>query len=113
MISVGSIDEDLARSEFSDYNDQLNLCAPGNEILSLSTQPSVTLYDHEGKSSYALLMLESVYPQDVLLATPQFCGLGVRPCTSAYGKICVFARGSITFADKARNCEKSGGVAGT
>lgn len=40
------------------------------------------------------------------------CGLGDTPCTAAAGgKICLIARGTITFAEKAANCKAGGGSA--
>jgi len=111
VISVGSVDEDLYRSSFSNYNDQVNLVAPGNNILSLSTLPAITLTNDLGAEVSATVMKESVLPENIITAVPQDCGLGDEPCPLAYGKICVMARGEITFAEKARYCELSGGIA--
>lgn len=111
VISVGSVDQDLFRSEFSNYNDQVDLVAPGDEILSLSTHASVTLTDESGEDIFAILMMESVFPDGSVTGAPHYCGLGSEPCYGASGKICVIVRGIIPFYEKARNCELGGGKA--
>lgn len=44
-------------------------------------------------------------------AAPHFMGLGDSVDNGANGKVCVIDRGSISFHDKALNCQNSGGIA--
>ncbi|AIY63847.1 S8 family serine peptidase [Pseudoalteromonas piratica] len=44
-------------------------------------------------------------------ASPYFMGLGDTVDSGANGKVCVIDRGSISFHDKALNCQNSGGIA--
>lgn len=39
------------------------------------------------------------------------CGYGFDPCADAQGKVCLIARGTITFAEKVANCAAGGGIA--
>jgi len=115
VISVASVDEDLTRSSFSVHNNEVTVTAPGHDILSLSTHPSVnvvTVDDDGGETRVsAMLMKESVHVEGTVSASPVDCGLAAETCNSAAGRICVIERGQTTFQDKARVCQEAGGVA--
>lgn len=50
-------------------------------------------------------------PTNAFEAPLSHCGYGFEPCADAEGKVCVIARGTITFDEKVANCEAGGGVA--
>ena len=111
VISVGSVNDDLTVSAFSQRNDQVDLCAPGYEILSLSAQPDVVLEDEFGEQIESRLIENSARPAEPITAPIHDCHRGIRPCRGATGKICVIGRGENSYAEKAQNCFLGGGIA--
>lgn len=111
VISVGSVDPDLAVSSFSQRNSQVDMCAPGRDVLSLAAKPETLLYDEFGDVIESRLMLTSIRPTVPLTARVQNCDYGLNPCSEALNRICIIKRGENTFTEKARNCFLGGGVA--
>jgi subtilisin family serine protease len=111
VISVGSIDEDLSRSSFSNYNSNIDLVAPGNMILSLTTGTTIVLINGAGQRMTARIMqFSSRLSTSGLYGSTVSCGLGLSTCANARGKICVVQRGQVTFNTKAKNCQLGGGI---
>ena len=108
VISVGAVDRDLTRPVFSVYNDQVDVCAPGVDIL--STAPVTTVYDDQG-GEYEVDMLEfSLMPDEDSMEGPlAVCALD--DCGDATGRVCLMERGESTFLDKAFECQSAGGIA--
>lgn len=108
VISVGAVDRDLTRPVFSVYNDQVDVCAPGVDIL--STVPITTVYDDQGgEYEVDLLHFSSMPDEDTMQAPLVVCA--PDDCGDATGRVCLMERGQSTFVDKAFECQSSGGVA--
>jgi hypothetical protein len=107
-MSVGAIDEDMEWARFSQFNSEVDVCAPGVAIN--STVPSIAIFDEEENKYDALLMEGGRVPSDMLTREVADCGLALETCETVSGKICVIERGTETFLNKAINCEDGGGV---
>jgi subtilisin family serine protease len=107
-ISVSSIDQNFTRPFFSTYNDKVDLTAPGTEVE--STSPEWAAFDAEGTRYEIMAMEWTPLPNIPVEGEIAECGLGLELCTGVSGKICLIERGENTFGEKARNCEKAGGI---
>lgn len=105
VMSVAAVGRDNSVASFSQFNEQVEISAPGVDILSISMQLSVKVVGN-GESHLATKMEFS--PISTVTAYAVDCGLGYS--CQANGKVCLIERGEITFAVKATNCEKGGGV---
>jgi subtilisin family serine protease len=112
VLSVSAVDSNLRRASFSQYNDQVDLTAPGASIVSTIPAIGITnLDDPNGAEIEGVLMVGSQPPTDVFEAPLFDCGLAIDVCTGATGSICLIERGTTTFAEKSLNCLSGGGVA--
>ncbi len=111
VMSVAAIDEAKAWATFSQYNKQVEIAAPGVNVL--STVPMGT------GSASALSVGSAVYapggmdgsPTGTVTAPLADFGLGgTAVAGSMSGKICLILRGTYDFATKVNNCQASGGV---
>lgn len=111
VVSVGAIDREKALASFSQRNDQVELAAPGVDVL--STVPrgmgQLSLFS-AGSSSFSANAMDGS-PDGNVSGELTDCGLGTSTCAEAVGKVCLMERGEISFADKALSCEAGGGVA--
>jgi hypothetical protein len=108
-ISVGAVDRNLAWASFSQFNSQVDVCAPGVRIL--STVPTIAIFDNSNDAKYdASFMDGSAILPDILEGDLADCGLALERCENVSGKICLIERGEIAFAAKATNCEDGGGI---
>lgn len=108
VMSVAAVDRNLERPFFSVYNDQVDVSAPGVDIM--STVIRTVVVDDQG-AEYEVDMLHFSYipDEDTMEADVAVCGLD--NCDNAYGKICIMERGLSSFNDKAVECESNGGLA--
>jgi serine protease len=110
VVSVAAIDEDYVVADFSQYNDQVELAAPGVDVL--STIPYVVPHSWlriDGEEYQAQPMEFSPYAEVVgLLADGGLCDAKKGDWN---GQVVLCERGEITFADKVTNVQRSGGVA--
>ncbi len=60
--------------------------------------------------SYSTRSFSGAAPSGNVTAELASCGDGQQPCTNVQDKICLIERGTITFAEKALNCESAGGT---
>lgn len=110
VISVAAIDQDKNVANFSQQTNQVELSAPGVNVLS-------TVSMGEGRSASVTINMD-VYSTKAMggsvlgesVGELVDCGLAETPC-AASGDICLIKRGNITFADKALACQAGGGVA--
>jgi serine protease len=111
VVSVGAVDENGQRARFSNYNDQVNIVAPGVAIR--STAPVLAISDGSGQTYSMRLMEHSVMVRETMSAAIHDAEQGVIDLDydNALGKICIAERGTISFLDKALLCEKYGGIA--
>ena len=118
VISVGAINESFKRAEFSQYGNDLDLVAPGNNVKSSFPGESVTITirvdDGEGLSdeiSNTLAIgsnpLKSNWEADLV-----YVGLGKEEevTDDVMGQIALVSRGELTFADKVKNIRGKGAI---
>ncbi|MFP7722967.1 S8 family serine peptidase [Lysobacter sp. A3-1-A15] len=107
VVSVAAIDSNNAVASFSQYNNQVEIAAPGVGVL--STYPSRDAAMSVGGASFIVSALEG----SVQSTASGAMASGGR-CTSAgswAGKVVLCERGDISFADKVANVTAGGGVA--
>ena len=111
VISVAAVDELDGHGDFSQTNQFVELAAPG--VLVQSSLP-------RGQGSNESASVDGTgYPAIALTDSPNAtgsgnladCGFGDSVCTGVNGGVCLIERGSVSFADKAINCEAGGGNA--
>lgn len=112
VISVSAVDELNELAVFSSFNKQVNLAAPGVDILSTVGGKQISVEDGSGKEIDGDLMKYSVLPDEDDISDLEIvdCGQGFEKC-KADGKVCLIERGETFFWEKAENCEKGKGVA--
>jgi len=117
VLAVGAIDVKLAKAVFSNWGPELDLVAPGVDVLSSVPTGS-------GRASQVKVSLSGVQTE---LVSTSFVGSAERDVTGALvfaglgkpenftsevsGKIALIQRGEIPFADKVTNAIKAGAVA--
>lgn len=112
VVSVGAVDQNGKRAVFSNYNDRLNIAAPGVDIK--STAPVSAVFDDAtGQTHEVRFMKLSPLPEGFFTGDTFDCGPGTTNTdfVGSAGKICIAQRGTITFQEKAILCEKNGGIA--
>lgn len=110
VMMVGAVDQHRQWAEFSQFNHEVELTAPGVEVLSTVPMRSA--------SEAALTVARTSYAPGTMSGSPQRSasgnladfGLGDKVNPAVAGKVCLIARGSIDFATKVTNCQNSGGV---
>jgi subtilisin family serine protease len=110
VMSVAALDEFKAWATFSQYNSQVEIAAPGVGVL--STVPMNTGSASEltvGSTVYAPGGMDGS-PKTTATAPLADFGIGDTLNGAMSGKVCLIARGTIDFATKVSNCQKSGGV---
>lgn len=109
VMSVAAIDSNKALADFSQKNSQVEIAAPGVDVV--STYPtglgSVTETTVNGVSYTANAMKN----KGTATAALYNFGTGEATDSGASGKVCLIKRGNISFHDKVKNCQTSGGVA--
>ncbi|KAI2511246.1 peptidase [Fragilaria crotonensis] len=115
VVSVAAIDSSKTIASFSQQNDQVDLAAPGVDVLS-------TWHMGKGRAgslvvagmSYEVRAMEASATNTAtgpLFICGQIDGLGSPgDCEGASGKVCVIKRGSIGFPEKVQECESWGGL---
>ena len=108
VMSVGGVDKNKDLYTSSQKNDQVEIAAPGVDVQ--SAYP-------EGDGSFVTLTVNSVpyetnamENQGVVTAPLYDFATGEVQDTGASGKVCLIQRGAISFHDKVKNCEDSGGL---
>ena len=110
VVSIAAVDSNKQWASFSQYNADVELAAPGVNVL--STVPMGTGSDSTlvvGATTYAPGGMDGS-PKATVTAPLADFGLGDAVNTAVAGKICVIQRGTIAFSDKVTNCQNSGGV---
>lgn len=112
VMSVAAVDSTGAVADFSQHNADVEIAAPGVAVL--STVPPNTQLGAEltvAGTPYPAIPMEDS-PLTSATGTLADFGLGdtvVRG--SMTGQVCLIQRGTITFANKVKNCQRSGGIA--
>ncbi len=110
VLMVGAVNEFMQHSSYSQYNSKVELVAPGDQVYS-------TVPMGDGVAAALTMPGETLLP-GTLEGSPQLAvsgpvadfGLGDKVTDTMAGKVCLIARGSISFAEKVLNCQKSGGI---
>jgi subtilisin family serine protease len=111
VMMVGALDQHREWASFSQFNSKVEISAPGVSVL--STVPMGT------GTSAALIVGGQAYTPGTIDGSPQASvtapladfGLGDVDNPAVKGKVCLIARGTISFADKVTHCQNSGGMA--
>ncbi|TKC94107.1 S8 family serine peptidase [Polyangium fumosum] len=107
VMSVAAVDSAKAKADFSQYNADVEIAAPGVQVLSTVpwTTPSLTV----GSSAYAGSNIDGAAAKSVSGALVDG---GLCDSVGAWaGKIVLCQRGVVSFADKVNNAQ-AGGAAG-
>jgi len=110
VMMVGAVDENKAWADFSQYNAQMEIAAPGVSVLSTvpmnsGSEPALTV----GTTVYAPGAMDGSPIKSATAPLADF-GIGDKTMTTVAGKVCLIARGTVDFATKVSNCQASGGV---
>ena len=99
VMSVAATNENFTRASFSQFNEQVDIAAPG--VLTLSTTSSNgALLTTPNIFIDSSLMLFSIDTPEILLDVPLEmvdCRMGFEPCTGATSKACIMQRGINPF----------------
>jgi len=107
VMSVAAVDSAKAKADFSQYNADVEITAPGVQVLSTVpwTTPSLTV----GSGAYAGSMIDGAAASSVSGALVDG---GLCDAVGSWaGKVVLCQRGVVSFADKVNNA-KNGGAAG-
>lgn len=113
VMSIAATDEFMKRADFSQFNNQVDLTAPGVNILSTTSSNALFVSSLNAKVDAALMQFSPDAPDSFLLESLELvdCGFGFAPCTDAKDKACLIERGTTFFWEKALNCQAGDGVA--
>ncbi|RUO27481.1 S8 family serine peptidase [Aliidiomarina sanyensis] len=110
VMSVAAVDRDGNHASFSQFNNQVEIAAPGVDVM--STVPrgmgQLSLFS-AGGSTYSAIAMDGSPDGDVSGSLVD-CGLGTSTCQGAQGNVCLMQRGQVSFADKVLACQNGGGV---
>lgn len=114
VISVAAVDANKDRASFSQQNDQVELAAPGVDVLSTVpvgtvTTPVILSQLIVGNVLYDALNMQGS-PSAEVEGPLADCGIGAVPCPDAGGKVCLIERGGNYFWQKVQACEDGGGI---
>ena len=118
-ISVASIDDDKTRSWFSQSNDEVELTAPGNMVWTsgggetddFDVQIMKIIVNGKTMNSYLMDNNDAALGFELPTPTPVVdCEDGQTVCQGMNGNVCLIQRGTISFQEKAVNCEQGGGI---
>jgi len=111
VVSVAAIDRNKQHASFSQRNSQVEIAAPGVDVM--STVPrgmgQLSLFN-VGGSSYSAIAMDGSPDGDRTGALVN-CGLGTSTCQGVQNSICLIERGQVSFSDKVLACQNGGGRA--
>lgn len=115
-LAVGALNPDLTKAPFSDWGPELDVVAPGVEVLSAVPMGSGRTSEVEVDFGSGLEVLKSTSFQGSASVKVNgmemvFAGLGKAEDFNGLdlqGKVALISRGEITFADKAQNAVRAG-----
>lgn len=115
VVSVAAVDSALTVADFSQQTSQVELAAPGVAVRSTVTMGTGTEESLEvGGAGFEATAMEGSHQTPAtgdLFRCDAFDGLGSPgDCAGAHGRVCLIARGDISFSEKAVECEAQGGV---
>ena len=108
VVSVAAIDNTKALADFSQKNSQVEISGPGVDVYSTYPEGLGSVVELSvGSVGYSVNALEN---QGAATGALYDMGTGETINTGASGKVCLIQRGAISFHDKVKNCQDSGGV---
>jgi hypothetical protein len=113
VISVAALDNANDRAEFSNYNNQVDISAPGMDVLTthIASEDVFFVSTTSGGVGYAIIIFQySVMPSMNITSTACQCNLTSCP-DQCNNRICLIPRGTVIFAEKAISCATKGGIA--
>jgi len=118
VISIGAVDDTGTWASFSQYNNQVELVAPGVSVLStVPTGTGYTAFVYGGGNPGTLYIAYPIMGTTAAYNSPKLdtgyiglcdCGEATSACTACSGKVCLVKRGTNTLAQKVTNCEAGG-----
>ncbi|GKY90716.1 hypothetical protein MPSEU_000045000 [Mayamaea pseudoterrestris] len=113
VLSIAAVDSSSKVASFSNFNNLVDLAAPGVGVL--STVPgatTATITTPTGDRFSSVFMANSPrLPQSGVTGKIKSCGTGLTKCKRSTGGICIIKRGINTFQEKVINCQHGGGNA--
>ncbi|WP_196139725.1 S8 family serine peptidase [Aliikangiella sp. G2MR2-5] len=108
VMSVAAIDSEKALADFSQKNSQVEISGPGVNVYSTYPEGTGSVVELTvGSTGYSVNGMEN---QGSASGALYNFGTGESTNSGASGKVCLIERGNISFHDKVKNCENSGGV---
>ncbi len=108
VMSVAAIDSSKNLADFSQKNSQVEIAAPGVDVYSTYPTGTGTVVELSvGSTGYSVNGMENTGSASGALYN---FGTGEALNSGASGKVCLIQRGNISFHDKVKNCQDSGGV---
>jgi serine protease len=108
VMSVAAIDSSKNLADFSQKNTQVEIAAPGVDVY--STYPEGTGSVVEVSVAGTAYNSNAMENQGTVTAPLYNFATGEVVDGGASGKVCLIQRGNISFHDKVKNCQTSGGV---
>ncbi len=111
VVSVAAIDQNKAWATFSQYNKDVEIAAPGVNVLSTVPMGSGRMSTLTvGSTTYVPGAMDGSPVGSATGALADFGLGGTASPGSMSGKVCLIQRGTYDFAVKVSNCQASGGV---
>lgn len=111
VVSVAAVTEASTRASFSQFNETVELAAPGDLVLSTVPMGTALVSDTSvAGAPYESLPMDGSPLASATAALYNF-GTGQVSDPGVSGKVCLIQRGIISFAEKVQRCESDGGVA--
>ncbi len=110
VLMVGAVNELLQHASYSQYNSKVELVAPGDQVYSTVPMGGGMMVELSVPGQTLLPGTLAGAPLLAVSAPLADFGLGEVVTNTMSGKLCLIARGRISFAEKVVNCQFSGGV---
>jgi len=108
VMSVAAIDSNKALADFSQKNSQVEISGPGVDVY--STYPDGLGSVVEVSVAGSAFSANAMENQGSVTSSLYDLGTGEAIDSGASGNVCLIARGNISFHDKVKACQDSGGV---
>lgn len=108
VVSVAAIDSSKVLADFSQKNSQVEISGPGVDVYSTYPDGLGSVVDVAvGNTAYSANAMEN---QGSASGSLYNFGTGEATDSGAAGSVCLIQRGNISFHDKVKACQDSGGV---
>ncbi|MBA6234089.1 MULTISPECIES: S8 family serine peptidase [unclassified Colwellia] len=108
VMSVAAVDSDKALADFSQKNSQVEISGPGVDVYSIYPEGTGSVVEVSvANMGYTANAMEN---QGQATGSLYDFAMGETIDTGAAGNVCLIQRGNISFYDKVKACQDSGGV---